>query len=65
MSNWIKAVLITIALSVVVATILTLSIYFNVIEYLFIGGIALVGAIAAVLVVKEILDAWDSERRRR
>ena len=65
MKNWIKAVLITIALSAVIATILALCIHYNVVGYLFLGGIAFLVIIVVVALVKEILDAWDSERRRR
>ena len=65
MKNWIKAVLITIALCAVIATIMALGVHYNVVGYLFLGGIAFVIFIFVVALAKEILDAWDSERRRR
>ena len=65
MKNWIKAALITIAFCAAMATIIALGVHYNVVGYLFLGGISFVGVIFVVGLVKEILDAWDSERRRR
>lgn len=61
MKNWIKAIAITSVIAIAVAA----SIYFGILPWLFIVSIVLVGIFACVLMTKEILDAWDSERRRR
>lgn len=65
MKNWIKAILIVIGISALFGAIITLAICFNFLVY--VPSIIVVGVVIAfvVLTIKEMLDEWDSERRRR
>ena len=60
MKNWIKAIAITSVIAIAIAA----SIYFDILPWLFVVSIVLVGVFACVCIIKEILDECDRERRK-
>ena len=61
MKNWIKAIIITAIIIIVIAVLMA----FEVLPYLFLCSLVLMGTVACVCLIKDILDECDRGRRKR